>query len=103
MTISKITRNSGRLSSLEFLIAAQAKLAQADSVLKLADSVHGSSALRLDELAVAAVRNHVGLALQAIADLRRSRNCGPPNPFSRFTPQVIASGHVLFQTETHHE
>lgn len=104
MTIPQTTRTRvrARLSALEYLIAASSKLAQADAVLKRAVSVHGMP-VRLDGLALEAVQQHVRLAQQGIAFLRRSRNPVPPTPFGPLSPQVISGGHVLFATENHHE
>lgn len=100
MTTIQRTRVRGRLTSLEYLLAASAKLAQADAVLKRATSVHGPAPC-LDGLALEAVQSHVSLALQGIADIRRARSPLPPNPSGPRVPAMIRQGRVLFAIEEH--
>lgn len=102
MAISHSTRVRGRLTPLEYLIAAQAKCAQAQAVLRQAASVHGRAIL--DDNSVQAAQGHLGQALRVLADIRAARNPAPPNPVSPIRPQLISSGRVLFATEeSHHD
>ena len=91
-------RVRGRLSPLEYLLAASAKLTQADAVLRQAASVHSRDAC-LDAMSLEALQGHIGSALQVIANIRSTRNPVPPKPFSPARPQIISGGRVIFSTE----
>jgi hypothetical protein len=86
----------GRLSALEYLLAAQAKLSQASVVLRSARSLHGPQAFQPDGHVLQAIENHVALALEVIASLRQSRT--PAQPAFNTEAQIISNGRVLFAT-----